>query len=311
MADTKDISKPGDLKKTIFISDISPTMKIYRDNLVKELEHQGCTVLVSKSDDQGFYEGNDIPEQCDIAVHILSDNENVIGSSGHGIESIQIRNSVGFYQRRKILSGTSQNGFMIYAWHPKSGSESIYEEEKVPDHLKKIQQMEEVELLRTNFEDFKFYLLKKLNSTIAEVSDEFYIKGSDNISVYFIYDKVDKKAAKEYIDYFNKRGFTVMSPDFDADILTFRQHHAACLKKFDIAVVFALEAGLNWINMKIMDILKSPGLGREKPILGKGVFTDKNKGLMLQLKNRGFEFCDIGQNFNKQPFEDFLNKITH
>jgi hypothetical protein len=59
-----------------------------------------------------------------------------------------------------------------------------------------------------------------------------------------------------------------------------------------------------------MDIMKSPGLGREKAILGKGVFTEQQKGVTLQLRNRGFEFIAIEKSFNKEPLENFLGSIS-
>ena len=185
--------------------------------------------------------------------------------------------------------------FVVYAWHPKSSTENIYNEERVPSHIMNIQQLEEVDFLRSNFEDFKYYLLKKIEEDNLEVEDRFYIKGSDNLSIYFLFDAIDKEEAEQYIDYLEKRGFTVFSPLFESDIMAVRQMHSSCLKKFDMAIIFAKDANINWVNMKIMDILKSPGLGREKRILGKAVIAAEQNLKLLNLSGRGFDYFPVNR----------------
>ncbi len=308
----KEVKKmPDHSGKVIFIADVSKGMQTYKENLVKELEHFGCTVKYNTFQNHGSDNNFDIIGQCDIAIHILSDKDQMLDSSGKGMEESQIHLSVQHFLSQKLLSASSENGFRIYAWHPKSSLESIYEEEKVSTHLKKIQQLDEVDLLRTNYEEFKYYLLKKIENPVVEVADESFIKGNDNYSIYFIHDIADSEAAKHYVEYLGKRGFAVLTPVFDSDIMAVRQMHNTYLKKFDIAIIFAIDAGINWINMKIMDILKSPGLGREKPILGKAVFLQENKDIMLQLKGKGFDFCPIDTSFNNVPIDDFLSKIHY
>jgi hypothetical protein len=177
--------------------------------------------------------------------------------------------------------------------------------------LQKILQSEEVELIRTNFEEFKYYLLKKIEADATETVDGFYIKGDSNLSVYFIYDNVDKDVASEYIEFLRKRGFTVFTPVFGSDILEVRKSHNTSLMKFDIAIIFAEDATQNWVNMKIMDILKSPGLGREKAILGKAVVISEQNAKMLTLIRRGFEVIPLDQDSPKDQIMDFLLKIDN
>jgi len=296
--------------KTVFFAKVSDKMKTYKEILVKELENNGSVIK-----QQSFAEGEidsirQVIEQCEVAIHILSDQDFGINSSGKGLEELQINCSVQHYLSHKLLSDNSESDFKIYVWHQKSSSESIFEEERVAAHLKKIQQLEEVEFLRTNFEEFKYYLIKKIENNSTDELDEFYIKGNDNICIYLQHDRVDKVNAQEYIDYLNNRGFTVFSPEFDSDILTLRQMHTNFLKKFDVAIIYAKEASTNWINMKIMDILKSPGLGREKDIVGKAVFVPDQKKESLTMIGRGFELVSIETGTAKSQLDEFLQKLS-
>jgi len=294
-------------RKIVYFAEVSENMRSYGEILIRELEHHGCIIKVAPHAIIDIEKAHEIIEHCDIAVHLLSDEDQIIDSIGRGYEEQQIIYSVQYSLSQKLLTSSSESGFDIFAWHPKSKSETIFVEEKIPLHLQKIQQLEEVELLRTNFEDFKYYLLKKIEAHATETVDEFYIKGNNNLSSYFIYDNVDKDIALEYAEYLRKRGIIVFTPLFNSDILEVRRAHNRSLIKFDIAIIFAKDASVNWVNTKIVDILKSPGLGREKPILGKAVVISEQKAKMLSMI-RGFKIIPIEHDSHKDQIVEFLLK---
>ena len=182
-------------------------------------------------------------------------------------------------------------------------------EEHLSPHLIRIQQLEEVEFVRSNFENFKSYLLNQLNNQASDEPDEFYIKGNKNFKIYFIYDFSDREQAETYIDYLSQRGFKVFTPNFDSDIITSRQSHEDYLKRFDIALIFAENASTNWINMKVMDIMKAPGLGREKEITGSVILTsDSNKNSIPMLR-RGFDMISTESGTVKSQVDEILHKL--
>jgi hypothetical protein len=290
--------------KKIFFADVADELIRYRDNLIKELKQVGCDIVLNTSGE----EIHDLIEKSEMTIHLLSEEDKIVNDLKNiGFEEAQIRYSVQHSLSQKLVSDTHANCFKIIAWYPKTKKAGFYEEEIMPAHLKKIQQFDEVELLITNFEEFKYYLLQSLETEESNDQDEFYIKGVNNISIYFIHDLIDKKEAEEYIGYFGKRGFTVYTPVFSSDILQVRQAHQNCLKKFDIAIVFAAQANINWINMKILDILKSPGLGRKKPILGKAVYIPEEKIKTLAMLQKGFNFIQYKSDASFDQIELFIN----
>jgi hypothetical protein len=137
---------------------------------------------------------------------------------------------------------------------------------------------------------------------------DHYIKGDRNLKVYFLYDSIDAKYAVRYLDYLKKRGYTVLSPQFDGNIAEIRQMHNYCLKNFDLAIIFANKVSVNWVNMKIMDLLKSPGLGREKEIIAKAIFLPEEKVKMCPLAKRGFDILVYDENFGEDQIDAFLNR---
>jgi hypothetical protein len=87
-----------------------------------------------------------------------------------------------------------------------------------------------------------------------------------------------------------------------------RQMHNNCLKNFDLAIIFANKVSSNWVNMKIMDLLKSPGLGREKEIIAKAVFLPEEKVKMCPMANRGFDIVLYDENLAEDQIDAFLNR---
>jgi len=65
-----------------------------------------------------------------------------------------------------------------------------------------------------------------------------------------------------------------MEPSFEGDLLDIRQLHIHNLVEFDAAIIFAGKVNAFWVKMKLLDILKSPGLGRLKSLDHKSIFID-------------------------------------
>jgi hypothetical protein len=297
--------------KSVFVAAVSPEMSRFKENLIVELQNNGFVVGPKVDDPDEILNTPELLGDYDIAIHILSDNETIHKSTGKGIEEQQIFFSVQHYLSRKLFSDSKEEMFKIFAWHPKSRHETIFDEEHLSPHLRKIQQMEEVEFLRTGFEDFKYYLLKNLEQISPVNIDEQYIRGDNNQCIYFLFDKPDKQEATVYIEYLKKRGYVVYAPQFEGELIENRQLHTNYLKKFDLAVIFANAASVNWVNMKIMDILKSPGLGREKEIAGKAVFMPAQKAKMCPLVQRGFYVIEYKEDGAEDQIDGFLSKNLH
>jgi hypothetical protein len=62
-------------------------------------------------------------------------------------------------------------------------------------------------------------------------------------------------------------------PAFEGELLELRQKHIENLRNLDGAIIYKGKANDYWVRMKALDLLKAPGFGRKKPILGKAIVT--------------------------------------
>jgi len=78
---------------------------------------------------------------------------------------------------------------------------------------------------------------------------------------------------KPVIDLLKNSGFSVLMPAFEGELLELRQKHIENLRNLDGAIIYKGKVNDHWVRMKALDLLKAPGFGRKKPILGKAIVT--------------------------------------
>jgi hypothetical protein len=295
-------------KKSVLIAAVTSEMVSLRENLGNELRQHGFSVyLLPESEaSQGFY---DALEKYQYTIHLLSDHDEQVDDFARGLEEQQIDYAVQFFQNQKLVAESEDDLLRILAWHPRSRTDNIFQEEQLAKHINNIQQLEEVEFLRMSFEEFKSYLLNNLRKKDSpNLDSEIFIKGDNHTSIYFLFDMSDRDEAEKYVEYLKKRGFTVYTPRFDGDLMSIRKLHNDCLKTFDKAIIFSHHSGVQWVNMKIMDILKSRGLGREKEISGKAVFMSEEKVKRCPLARQGFDIIPFEQGISEDTIDVFISK---
>jgi len=292
----------------VFLADVSPAMEKYKENLISELKNYGCDII-ELTEPLSADNLTTVLEHCNLAIHILSDDDFSVGKNKRGMEEEQLVLSVNHCVGRRLMAGFEEESFRVFAWHPKPVSESIYEDEKLSAYLLRVQQMEEAELLRTTYEDFKSYLVRQIEIPKAYAPDVHYIKGDPNLSIFFVFDPIDKVQANYYMEFIKRRGFSVISPSLEGDIIRARQDYNNSLKLFDVAIIYAEKVAANWINMKLMDILKSPGMGRDKEILAKAVIIPSEKIVHCPLIARGFDIIEPEINDFNGSLETYLKNL--
>ena len=88
-----------------------------------------------------------------------------------------------------------------------------------------------------------------------------------------MHDRVDVNDVKPIREVLEKSGFRVLIPEFEGELLDVRKKHIDNLRIFDAAIIYKGKVNEQWVRMKALDILKAPGFGRKKPIIGKAILT--------------------------------------
>jgi len=138
---------------------------------------------------------------------------------------------------------------------------------------------EGAEILQSPIEDFKMVVLEELlglNINKIRASADKNEAGTKGKCVYLIYDRIDEFEAKKIADQLKYSNIDVIMPSFDGQLLELREIHLNNLRRCDAGIVFMNQVNDLWVQMKFLDLLKAPGLGRSKGEIEKALVFGKN-----------------------------------
>ncbi len=274
--DNQVVAGPSEpVKKSVFLAETGPELIVQRNMIKRELLRQGYRVHPDKNlpdnPENLSEEVTTILGNCNYSIHLMGDH--VEGTSDVSLAEIQ--NSV---VSNYIKSNQESNakGFSRLIWlSPNFKVKDEREQTFLETMRRDLEDVGHTEIFQTPFEDFKFVL----KNSLIDVSDiDLKIQSSNGLTtgknIYLIYDKVDRENGVRLAEHIRHKGFNVMEPSFEGDLLDIRQLHIHNLVEFDAAIIFAGKVNAFWVKMKLLDILKSPGLGRLKSLDHKSIFID-------------------------------------
>ena len=283
-------------KYKVFLAETNARSENYRNNIKRDLKSMGLGILPAssfsdKSSDFILKVDENIKESS-FAIHIIGGSlgEKIQGTK-HSKEEIQSKiseNHANFFVK-------TQEGqiYKRFFWFDKVG---MLQNSEVHNYYKELSHLAEeqvsTEIVVSSWEEFKSLIYQYVSFELtAPKNDKSESKAISNL-IYFMYDKVDEAEALKLIKYLRKQGNSVITSNFEGDILAVRQIHLEGLKRFDTAMVFAKSANMRWVNMKVLDIMKSPGFGREKPIGSKFLLIPNTGRDQLLPTSKSFKILD-------------------
>ncbi len=291
--DEKDV-KPLFSRKSVYLAETSHDLVIQRNIIRRELQRHGYKVLPDHTLPNTLEELEETIKtelaECDMSIHL-------IGSSYGDIPTGSERSIVDL--QNKIASdvsgsnGSSKDLSRLIWISPDLKNTSERQKTFIENIKRDISSLEGAEILQTPLEDFKNIIREELIEVSAEkkfnIGDKGVTEDKSGKSVYVVYDLIDKKEVTPLIKFVEKMGFEVIHPAFEGELLDLRQQHIQNLVNFDLSVIFYGKVNLQWVRMKLLDLLKAPGFGRKKPILGRAIISGKD----ITIDNKVFDSYDV------------------
>jgi hypothetical protein len=152
------------------------------------------------------------------------------------------------------------------------------EDERQREFVQRLQTSPEVhahaDLLEVPIEDLKTTIhLKMAAPASQELTKTVRAYVGNAPRIYLICDQQDLEATRPLEDLLFNQGFEVMLPLFDEDEAQARVDHEESLCTCDAVLLFYGEAGEPWLRRKLRELQKSAGLGRETPLLARGIYV--------------------------------------
>ncbi len=270
--------------RTVFLAETSQELAVQRTIIKRELQRYGYQVLPNytlPNDAEAIEKSvQEDLERSVISIHLIGREygENVKGSE---VSIVDLQNKLASehsYQLRENneVNTPKSKSFSRLIWLPPSLVEASERQQRFIENLREdTQGLSGAEILQIPLEDFKTTIRKSLIKAPSQVRNRENAPkvNIDKSQIYLIFDKMDTQPALALMEHLQDLGFYVITPLLMGTILEVRQQHIDGLKYCDVAIVFAETADEQWVKVKLKDLMKAPGFGREKPMQAKILFT--------------------------------------
>jgi hypothetical protein len=253
--------------KVVYLAETTSDLQGERNRLKRELLERGHTVLPDQPLPWEATElkkiiANDL-NRAQVAIHLLGNRYGLI-PEGSDCSIVEL-------QTRLAAARCQGLEFCRFIWFP---SEDKALDERQALFLKSVEEdsvgMVSTEVLGGTLEQLKSLVVKKLAVRI-QVPMGIPAVEESVLRLYLICDQQDERAIEPIVDFLFAQGFEVNTPQFDGDDETFALAHQENLGFCDAAIIYYGQASGQWVEIKLMDLLKAPGYGRTKPMLAKAV----------------------------------------
>ena len=263
--------KPAESKGTVYLAETSFDLRDEREAIKRELVHNGYQVLPDQPLPLVASELNAVVRgqlaRATLSVHLIGFNYGVVPEGA--------TRSLVALQQELAAERSAAGGLARLLWMP---PDLQVEDERQRELVEYLQTSPGVhagaELLQIPLEDLKAAVHLKLTPPAPAKSGGEVKKAAQQVThVYLICDQQDLEASRPLEDFLFDQGFEVTLPLFDEDEAQARIDHEESLCSCDAVLLFYGEAGEPWLRRKLRELQKSAGLGRDKPLLARGIYV--------------------------------------
>ncbi len=249
-------------KQNIYVAQTSKDQNRNRKILIRELEHLGYNVLPQESFPSDLISYSEMVHEniknSILSIHILGNNYTPINKNIE-ISGVELQNDI-FIEVAEELIIQKKNVHRL-VWIPpnlklKSEKQKLY----IESFKRNIELLRNTEIIQAPVEVFKNIIENKiigLNSVKEEVSVSENNKAN---SVYIISNNQDDKNLKEIGQEFSKHKISVLEIAKSQEKIDLLREHYHNLINCDGLLIVYPDDNKQWLNSKLSDILKAPGL---------------------------------------------------
>ena len=304
--------------KTVFLAETTNDLQIERNLIKRELQKFGCMVVPDQNLPSNHLEiearlKKDL-ERSELAIHL-------IGASygepleDEGVSLIELQNTLATEHSTLLLATKNsiyddKRAFSRIIWLPPQTKFGSERQRVFVDNLRQnAEALEGAEILQVPLEDLK--------QAIRRILNEQEVKSVDTVAhakpqggIYVIYDPMDAQEASVIIEKIKQKGLEVLEPEFHTSLLESRKVHIDNLVNCKAAIIYNGKVSKQWIAMKLLDLLKAPGFGRNKPLQHKAVLSASVFQPDDFMKNNRIQVIQLQDNLMLSELNEFLGTIS-
>lgn len=296
-------------RRTIYLAETGHDLSVQRNIIKRELQRHGYVVLPNQTLPGTLSELERIVvrdlNESSLSIHLVGSSYGEI-PTGSDRSVVDLQNKLAAEKSARARENNEE--FTRLIWISPNLSNASERQKSFIETIKRdVEAQEGAEILQTPLEDFKNIMREEL----VESHERKPAETHEGRSVYLMHDRIDVNDVKPIKEVLEKSGFKVLLPEFEGELLEVRQKHIENLKNFDAAIIYKGKVNEQWVRMKALDLLKAPGFGRKKPIIGKAILTAPGSMSNVEnFKNQNLRVIESDPERTAASLESFLQEFN-
>ncbi len=274
-----------DSGNTIYLAQAASDMGRNRDIMKRELIEYGFKVVPGT--DLRIYKTKlrsriqELASRSGLVIHLLG---NAYGESmkdtGYSLSEVQVKYITECLETIENYPVHAEKEIKRLVWiDPEFNPVDSRQEEFINQLKRNIENLHRTEIIQTPLESFKTLVIKRLRKDESEVSIHGKVDPSAGGFIYIIHSVDDQREAVEFSKGLLKGGLQTGMLDYGKKQKHLLTDHKSYLQTCDSAVVYYGNPNRPWLQSKVMDLLKAPGLGRVHPLETRQILAAKKDEL--------------------------------
>ncbi|MBE87392.1 MAG: hypothetical protein CMO69_06625 [Verrucomicrobiales bacterium] len=253
--------------KKIFLATTTTDLQPERDRIYRNLIERGYIVYPDQPlplvGTEFKLSVREHLEKCDTCIQLIGSSYGMV-PEGEDHSVIEIQNSIA----AEVAATQELHRFI---WMPRGQSFTESRQASFIDELRNDPQTyESSDFMEDSFENLKSLVLDHLKTKPkqepAKKKLEDFSADTLTKSVYLIYPAEDEESAAPIEDYLFNKGLEVVAPEIEGNESQIAEAHRQNLNSCDAVIIYFGSANRSWVNMKLLNVLQSPGHGRQNPV---------------------------------------------
>jgi hypothetical protein len=297
-------------RKTIYLAETGHDLSVQRNIIKRELQRHGHIVLPNQTLPGNVRQLEQIARkdiaESNLSIHLIGSSYGEI-ATGSDRSVVDLQNKLA--AEKSVKARENNEEFTRLIWiSPNLNNASERQKSFIENIKRDVEAQEGAEILQTPLEDFKNIMREEL---IESEERKWTDDDATGRSVYLMHDRIDVHDVKPIKEVLEKSGFRVLVPEFEGELLALRKKHIENLRTFDAAIIYKGKVNDQWVRMKALDLLKAPGFGRKKPIMGKAILTAPGSTMNVEtFKNQNLRIIESHPDLTAVSLQAFLEEFN-